>query len=111
MGLDGIHPRVLEELADVIVGALSVMFQCSWESGEIPVDWKMANAVPIFKKGKKEDPGNYVPVGLTSVPGKIMKIVVLVVIEKHLRDNTVIGYEPARVHKEKVLLNQLNFSL
>ncbi|GAB0179867.1 mitochondrial enolase superfamily member 1 [Grus japonensis] len=58
MGLDGIQPRVLRELADVIVRPLSIIFQQSWESGEIPVDWKLANVVPIFKKGKKEDPGN-----------------------------------------------------
>ncbi|GAB0179373.1 hypothetical protein GRJ2_000402600 [Grus japonensis] len=56
MGPDGIHPRVLRELADVIVRPLSIIFQWSWESGEVPVDWKLANVVPIFKKGKKEDP-------------------------------------------------------
>ncbi|KAJ7414567.1 hypothetical protein BTVI_40896 [Pitangus sulphuratus] len=28
----------------------------SWESGEIPADWKLAIVIPIFKKGKKEDP-------------------------------------------------------
>ncbi|KFP51778.1 RNA-directed DNA polymerase from mobile element jockey, partial [Cathartes aura] len=90
MGSDGIHPRVLKELADVIAGLLSIIFQQSWESGEVPVDWKLANVVPIFKKGKKQDPGNYRLVALTSVPGKIMEKVIMGVVEKHLRDNTVI---------------------
>ncbi|GAB0180024.1 hypothetical protein GRJ2_000467700 [Grus japonensis] len=45
MGPDGIHPRVLRELADVIVRPLSIIFQWSWESGEVPVDWKLANVV------------------------------------------------------------------
>ncbi|KAJ7413875.1 hypothetical protein BTVI_42154 [Pitangus sulphuratus] len=44
-------------------------FERSWESGEVPVNWKLSNVVPIFKKGKKDDPGNYRPVSLTSVPG------------------------------------------
>ncbi|KFP57002.1 hypothetical protein N323_03318, partial [Cathartes aura] len=88
-GPDDIHPRALKELADVIAGPLFIIFQLSWESGNVPVNWKMAN-VPIFKKGKKEDPGNYKPVSLTSVPGKIMEKVILGVIEKHLRDNAVI---------------------
>ncbi|GAB0190123.1 mitochondrial enolase superfamily member 1 [Grus japonensis] len=57
MGPNGIHPRVLRELADVIARPLSIIFQRSQESGEVSVDWKLANIVPIFKKGKKEDPG------------------------------------------------------
>ncbi|KFV48709.1 RNA-directed DNA polymerase from mobile element jockey, partial [Gavia stellata] len=89
VGPDGIHPRVLKELADVIAGPLSIVFHHSWESGEVPVDWKLAH-VPIFKNGKKEDPGNYRPVSLTSVPGKILEKFILGVIEKHLRDNAVI---------------------
>jgi len=31
----------------------------SWQSGEVPGDWEKGNLVPIFKKGRKEDPGNY----------------------------------------------------
>uniref|UniRef100_A0A8B9T7L1 Reverse transcriptase domain-containing protein n=1 Tax=Anas platyrhynchos TaxID=8839 RepID=A0A8B9T7L1_ANAPL len=91
MGPDGIHPRVLKELADVIAEPLSIIFQRSWESGEVPVDWKLANVVPIFKKGQKEDPSNYRPVSLTSVPGKIMEKMVLKLIEAHLGDKAVIG--------------------
>ncbi|CAJ0922518.1 unnamed protein product [Ranitomeya imitator] len=42
---------------------------------EVPEDWKRAN-VPIFKKGKKVDPGNSRPVGLTSMPGKIFEQII-----------------------------------
>uniref|UniRef100_A0A8B9EMY0 Reverse transcriptase domain-containing protein n=1 Tax=Anser cygnoides TaxID=8845 RepID=A0A8B9EMY0_ANSCY len=90
-GPDGIHPRVLRELADIIAGPLSIIFQRCWESGEVPVEWKLANVVPIFKKGRKEDPGNYRPVSLTSVPGKIMEQFILGVIEGHLGNNAVTG--------------------
>ena len=83
MGPDGIHPRVLKELADVIARPLSMIFQCSWESGEVLVDWKLTNVVPIFKKGNRENPGEYRPVSLTSVPGKIMEKLFLGVTEKN----------------------------
>ncbi|GAB0179602.1 mitochondrial enolase superfamily member 1 [Grus japonensis] len=92
MGPDGIHPRVLKELADVITAPLFIIFQQSWEYGEVSINRKLANVVPIFKKGKKEDPGNYRPVSLTSVPGKIMEKVILGVTEKHLRDNAIVGH-------------------
>jgi len=53
MGPDQVYPRVLQELDDVIMRPLSIMFQCFWESGEVLVNWKLANFAPIFKKGKK----------------------------------------------------------
>ncbi|CAM4502766.1 unnamed protein product [Lepidochelys kempii] len=90
MGPDKLHPRVLKELAAVIAEPLAIIFENSWRTGEVPDDWKKANVVPIFKKGKKEDPGNYRPVSLTSVPGKIMEQVLKESILKHLHERKVI---------------------
>ena len=42
---------------------------------------------PIYKKGCREDPGNYRPVSLTLVLGKIMEQIVLREITQHVRDN------------------------
>jgi len=58
MGPDGMHPRVLRKLADVIAESLSIIFERPWRTGEVPEDWRKANVTPIFKKGKKEDSGN-----------------------------------------------------
>ena len=37
---DYIHPRVLKEIADVDGEPLSIIFEKSWLSGEVPGDWK-----------------------------------------------------------------------
>ena len=57
MGPDGIHPRVLRELAEELPKPLSIIYQQSQLSGEVPVDWWLANVTPIYKKGRRVDLG------------------------------------------------------
>ncbi|KAK4819370.1 hypothetical protein QYF61_001649 [Mycteria americana] len=90
MGLDGIHPRVLRELAEVLTKPLSIIYQQSWLTGEVAADWRLANVTPIYKKGWKEDLGNYRPVSLTSVLGKVMEQIILSAIMLYVQDNQVI---------------------
>jgi len=90
MGPDGMYPRVLRELADVVSEPLSTIFERSWRTGEVPKDWRKANVTPIFKKEKKEDRGNYRPVSLSSIPGKMVDQLILEVINKQVEEKNVI---------------------
>lgn len=69
MGLDGMHPWAQREPADGIARLLSLILNWSWWLGEKPKEWRKRN---VFRKGKKDDLGNYRLVKLPLIPGKVM---------------------------------------
>ena len=90
-GPDGIHPRVLKELKYEIADLLLVICELSLKSSLIPEDWRIANVTPIFKKGSRGDPGNYRPVSLTSVPGKMVETIIKNKITQHVDSHGLMG--------------------
>lgn len=42
---------------DMIVRLLMIIFDRSWQSGEMAEDWRKVNVTPVFRKDKKEDQG------------------------------------------------------
>ena len=60
-GPDLLPPRVLKELAPIIAPTLTDLFNRSYQTGNVPQDWRDANVAAIFKKGKKILAANYPP--------------------------------------------------
>ena len=80
-GPDGISPHVVKECATQLAPSLTNLFNKSFSSGLLPLDWKTANIAPIHKKKSKYFRENYRQISLTSIISKIC--------EKIIRDRTV----------------------
>ena len=72
-GPDQIHPRILYEARNEIALPLKLIYECSFETKQLPDDWKSANISAIYKKGCKSDAVNYRPISLTCVVCKILE--------------------------------------
>lgn len=65
------HLEVLRRLLDIL-DIISTICENSWCLGEVAEDWSKANATPLVRKGKEEDPGSSGLVGLTLLPSSIV---------------------------------------
>ena len=82
-GPDSLRNLVLKTCADHIAPILSLVYQRSLDSGELPQDWLSANISAAFKKGNRHLPENYRPISLTSIPCKILEHIICSHLHKH----------------------------
>ena len=55
---------------------LAHVFNMSLQEGIVPLEWKEANIIPLFKKGSRNKSVNYRPVSLTSVICKLLESII-----------------------------------
>ena len=84
-----------------------MIFHRSVSQGELPDDWKKANISPIYKKGPKDEAGNYRPVSLTSVACKLLETIVKKQMTKFLNERHVISQEQHGFVKGRSCLTNL----
>lgn len=59
-----------------------------------------------LKKGKKDDRGNYRPVSLTSVPGKVIEQPILDVISKQMEEKIIKHRESSFQQEKEIMLDK-----
>jgi len=57
MDINGMNPGVLREPADVIAELLSIIFERSWRTGEMPEDWRKAKVTSAFRSVRRRIQG------------------------------------------------------
>ena len=92
-----ISNKVLKLLAPAVVRPLSHIVNLSFGTGCFPDRLKISSVTPIFKQGKKDDPGNYRPISVLSPISKV--------IEKCMKERILNFFE----HKNLFAQNQYGF--
>lgn len=72
-GLDGISCKIIKSVKKLILEKLTNCINDCLKTGYFPDSLKLAKVSPIFKTGKKTDPGNYRPISVLPVISKIFE--------------------------------------
>ncbi len=89
-GNDFISHKMLKGVANSISKPLSILFNLSLQECKFPSSWKVANVIPLFKKGCPHTPSNYRPISLLSCVGKVMERIIFKNIYNHLHSNNLL---------------------
>ena len=75
-GFNDISTRVLKDAFMVVIPQLVYLFNLSFATGIFPDCWKEATVIPLDKGGDKTNVGNFRPVSLLPLPGKLIEKIV-----------------------------------
>ena len=89
-GIKDVATRICKDASLVLIPQLLHIFNLSLESGTFPEKWKKATIIPLFKGGKSTEVGNYRPISLLPLLGKIIEKVVHANLSKFLKGQQIL---------------------
>ena len=95
-GDDGISHKMLKGVSKSLSKPVCILMNRSFDEGIFPDTWKLANVIPILKKGDKSQSCNYRQVALLSCIGKLQERIVVknmynILIEKNSHTSVNLG--------------------
>ena len=106
-GCDDISIRMLKLFARECSIPLKLIYDLCLETGHYPALWKMANVVPVHKKGDRQVKTNYRPISLLPICGKIFEKIIFDEVYKHLSENNLISTHQSGFRPGDSTINQL----
>jgi len=87
---NGVSLFFLKKFKNYLVKPLRHIFNCSFSSAVVPLQFKIAKVIPLFKSGDKSLPDNYRPISLLSSFSKIFEKVVCLRLLNFLEANNIL---------------------
>ena len=98
-GPDGLPALFWKKAAASVAIPQSIIFNNSVMSSSVPDEWRLAEVIPVFKKGCPSSPNKYRPISLTCMPCKIMESIIKDHMLSFLNANNLISANQHGLHK------------
>ena len=106
-GSDGISGQMLLLCDDSVILPLKIIFSNILSTSNYPHLWKVANVIPIHKKGDKQLIKNYRPISLLPICGKIIEKIIFNYLYSYLIANRLITINQSGFRPGDSTTNQL----
>ena len=106
-GWDEISVRMIKLSDAALVIPLKIIFKNCLRRGVFPEIWKYANVVPVHKKNEKNVKGNYRPISLLPIFGKILEKLMYDSLYSHLVTNELLNPNQSGFRPGDSTVNQL----
>ena len=106
-GYENLSSKVLKDSFLVLTSQLVYLLNLSLGTSIFPDDWKIASIVPLHKGGSREEIGNYRPVSLLPLPGKILERCVHAQLSFYLEENNILVENQGGFRKNKSTVSSM----
>jgi hypothetical protein len=98
---------MIQLCGDSICYPLSIIFNNALKSGIFPDIWKRGNIVPVHKKASKQMVGNYRPISLLPIFGKIFEKIIFNNLFRYFHNNKILTDKQSGFRPGDSCVNQL----